>query len=290
MLRDFIILMRPKQYAKNIFVLAPLFFSGQIYSANYLLPALAVMSMFCLLASAVYILNDCKDVKDDQKHPFKKNRPIAAGRISTKLALFIATLLGCGALAGAFVFNIYVGFVMTAYLLLNVAYTLTLKKIAIVDVLTIATGFVLRLFSGSIAAEIQLSMWIILLTFLLTLFLAVAKRRDDIMLESITGVNLRAATKGYNETFINSLLIMLATLIVVCYLMYVSSEAVLQLWGTPNLYLSSIFIIVSIMRYLQLTLVYDESGDPTRVLFEDRLIQINLLGFLAFYSTFIYLG
>lgn len=290
MLRDFIILMRPKQYSKNLFVLAPLFFSGKIYSAAYLLPAVAAMSMFCVLASAVYILNDCADAKDDEKHPVKKNRPIAAGRIDQKLALVIAALFGCGALGGAFVFNIYIGFVMTGYLLLNVAYSLILKKMAIVDVLIIATGFVLRLFAGSIAAEIKLSMWIILLTFLLALFLAVAKRRDDVMLESINGASLRAATKGYNEQFINSLLSMLATLVVVFYVMYVSSEAVIQLWGTSNLYVSSVFIIGSIMRYLQLTLVHEASGDPTRVLFEDRFIQINLLGFLVFYSTLLYLG
>lgn len=289
-MRDILSLLRPKQYTKNLFVLVPIFFAGEIFNTVYLAPAFVTMALFCCLASAVYILNDCVDVTHDRNHPVKKKRPIAAGKVNPNLGLVIGLLLALFAISGGFVLDRNIGLIMSTYAILNVAYSLALKKIAIVDVLIIALGFVLRLQAGSAATDTELSMWIILLTFLLALFLAVAKRLDDVFLERATAEKLRVATAGYNEQFITSLLSLLSTLIIICYVMYVSSPATMQQWGSNNLYLSSFFLVASMMRYLQITLVKEGSGDPSQVLLKDHFIQINLLAFTAFYAALIYLN
>ena len=174
--------MRPSQYFKNLFIFAPLFFGLKITNIELLLSAFVAFLSFSLIASAVYIFNDYHDVEEDKLHPTKKNRPLASGSISKKAALLLMLML---LLVGLCIFSLLgrqMLYIVFVYLVINIAYTIKLKHVAIIDVFIIAIGFVLRLFIGSAVTNVELSMWIILMTFLLALFLALAKRRDDVLI------------------------------------------------------------------------------------------------------------
>lgn len=269
-------IIRPHQWLKNVFVLLPLFFGGSLLDPHDIAAALIAVMAFSFMASAIYCLNDIVDVEDDRRHPVKCRRPIASGQVSvaaayTMMAVMVALsfasamLLGGGAVGVAAVTGVY--------LVLNVAYCLWLKRFAIVDVCTIAAGFVLRLFAGGLAIGTELSDWIVLMTFLLTMFLSLAKRRDDVLRMNETGRAPRRNTIRYNLEFINQAITITAAVTIVCYVMYTVSPEVVRRTGTHYLYLTTVFVITGVLRYLQLTLVDNRSGDPTRLLLSDRVLQ-----------------
>lgn len=284
--KDIARVIRPQQWIKNVFVLVPLFFGGSLLDTTDIVAAVTAAMAFCFISSSIYCLNDIIDVEDDRRHPTKCHRPIAAGKISVAqayvmMALMVALSFGSVALLGGYALG--VGVVVGLYLLMNVAYCLVLKRYAILDVCTIAFGFVLRLFAGGIATGIGLSNWIVLMTFLLTLFLSLAKRRDDVLKMNQTGHAPRKNTSRYNLDFINQAITITATVTLVCYVMYTVSPEVEQRIGTRYLYLTTVFVIIGILRYLQLTLVDNKSGDPTKAMLHDRVLQaVVLLWFLAF--------
>ena len=269
-------IIRPHQWLKNVFVLLPLFFGGSLLDPHDIAAALIAVMAFSFMASAIYCLNDIVDVEDDRRHPVKCRRPIASGQVIvaaayTMMAVMVAlsfasaSLLGGGAVGVAAVTGVY--------LVLNVAYCLWLKRFAILDVCTIAAGFVLRLFAGGLAIGTELSDWIVLMTFLLTLFLSLAKRRDDVLRMNETGRAPRRNTIRYNLEFINQAITITAAVTIVCYVMYTVSPEVVRRTGTHYLYLTTVFVITGVLRYLQLTLVDNRSGDPTRLLLSDRVLQ-----------------
>lgn len=284
--KDIARVIRPQQWIKNVFVLVPLFFGGSLLDTTDIVAAVTAAMAFCFISSSIYCLNDIIDVEDDRRHPTKCHRPIAAGKISVAqayvmMALMVALSFGSVALLGGYALG--VGVVVGLYMLMNVAYCLVLKRYAILDVCTIAFGFVLRLFAGGIATGIGLSNWIVLMTFLLTLFLSFAKRRDDVLKMNQTGHAPRKNTSRYNLDFINQAITITATVTLVCYVMYTVSPEVEQRIGTRYLYLTTVFVIIGILRYLQLTLVDNKSGDPTKAMLHDRVLQaVVLLWFLAF--------
>lgn len=284
--KDIARVIRPQQWIKNVFVLVPLFFGGSLLDTTDIIAAVTAAMTFCFISSSIYCLNDIIDVEDDRRHPTKCHRPIAAGKISVAqayvmMALMVSLSFGSVALLGGYALG--VGAVVGLYLLMNVAYCLVLKRYAILDVCTIAFGFVLRLFAGGIATGIGLSNWIVLMTFLLTLFLSLAKRRDDVLKMNQTGHAPRKNTSRYNLDFINQAITITATVTLVCYVMYTVSPEVEQRIGTRYLYLTTVFVIIGILRYLQLTLVDNKSGDPTKAMLHDRVLQaVVLLWFLAF--------
>lgn len=284
--KDIARVIRPQQWIKNVFVLVPLFFGGSLLDTTDIIAAVTAAMAFCFISSSIYCLNDIIDVEDDRRHPTKCHRPIAAGKISVAqayvmMALMVALSFGSVAMLGEYAVG--VGAVVGLYLLMNVAYCLVLKRYAILDVCTIAFGFVLRLFAGGIATGIGLSNWIVLMTFLLTLFLSFAKRRDDVLKMNQTGHAPRKNTSRYNLDFINQAITITATVTLVCYVMYTVSPEVEQRIGTRYLYFTTVFVIIGILRYLQLTLVDNKSGDPTKAMLHDRVLQaVVLLWFLAF--------
>ena len=180
-------------------------------------------------------------------------------------------------------------FVIVAYFLINVAYCLRLKDYAIIDVCIIASGFVLRILAGGYATGVQLSKWIVLMTFLLTLFLAFAKRRDDVLRMNTTGQAPRANTSRYNLTFINQAITITAGVMLVCYVMYTVSPEIIAQFATDKLYLTSILVILAILRYLQISFVDEKSGDPVKVALSDRATQLILLAWLLSFLVIIYL-
>ena len=181
-----------------------------------------------------------------------------------------------------------VGTVIVFYFALNVAYCLRLKEYAIVDVCIVAFGCVLRILAGGIAAEVVLSKWIILMTFLLTLFLSFAKRRDDVLKMDETGIAPRKNTIRYNLTFINQAITITASVTLVCYIMYTVSPEVVGRFRTHHLYLTSVFVLVGLLRYIQIAVVDKRSGDPTKVILKDRFTQLVVLGWLVSFLFIIY--
>ena len=278
---------------KNLFVFVPAFFSGSMGDSDRLLPALMAFVAFSLAASAVYCLNDIIDADDDRRHPLKRLRPVASGAVSVGRAYaLMAAALALSALAlwAMPAGRAGVAVVVGGYFALNVAYCLWLKHHSIVDVCVIAVGFVLRLAAGGLASGVYLSHWVVLMTFLVTLFLALAKRRDDVLRMNKTGKAPRKNTSRYNLTFMNQAITMTASVTVVCYIMYTVSPDVAGRFGTKYLYLTSVFVVVGLLRYIQITFVDEKSGDPTAIALHDRFIQVVLACWCLSFFAIIYLS
>ncbi|WP_319381753.1 decaprenyl-phosphate phosphoribosyltransferase [Thiomicrorhabdus sp.] len=285
---DFYKLIRPYQYTKNLFVFLPAFFAFQILEPRVLAEAFIAFLAFSAIASAVYIINDWFDRFEDAKHPDKSNRPIATGRVSGRMAIFyVLVLLAAGILLSVSL-TVEVTALLLFYFVLNIAYSIWLKHVAIVDISIISLGFVLRLFVGAQATSIELSHWIIVMTFLLALFLALAKRRDDVLIYLNTDQKMRKVIDGYNLKFLDSSMVMTASITVLAYILWSISPEVVSRLGSGNLYLTSVFVVLGVLRYLQITLVDEVSGNPSKILLRDRFIQWTLLGWLLCFVLILY--
>lgn len=276
---EIIKLFRIHQYVKNLFIFLPLLFSFSFSDTQDNINVFIAFLLFSLLASSIYIFNDLLDINEDRAHPTKKNRPLASGSVAKGTAISLMLILSITSLGISLLFNTELFAVLLVYFVLNIAYTLKLKHIAILDIFIIASGFVLRLFAGSSVTEIPLSMWIILMTFLLALFLALAKRRDDVLL-SLEGQETRKNIDGYNLEFVNASMVLMAGVVIVSYLMYTISPQVEGRLGTEYLYLTSFFVILGIFRYMQITFVEEDSGSPTKVVIRDKFLKLTILFWL----------
>lgn len=277
-------LARPHQYVKNGFVWLPIFFGVKLGDLWALEQTLIAFTAFCLAASGVYVLNDLKDIEEDRRHPTKKNRPLASGAISPRGAvIFMVGLMLLAALAGSLMPQPDFLLVLGAYLILNVAYSFFLKHQAIIDVVCIALGFVLRVMAGGVAAAVPISHWIVIMTFLLAIFLALAKRRDDLLLAA-EGQSARRSINGYSLEFVSISMGVMAAVIIVAYILYTVSPDTVQKHGTDRLYLTGFWVVVGLLRYLQLALVENRSASPTKILLQDRFLQVVLaLWILSFF-------
>ncbi len=283
-------LMRPYQWVKNVFVFIPLFFGGQLTEMDQLLNSIIMFVAFCLAASSIYCFNDIIDVEDDRNHYAKRNRPIASGAVSIKEAYVIMFLLIAVSIAILWLFlpEVNALIVVMAYWILQMVYCAILKRQAIVDVTILAFGFVLRIIAGGIAADVTVSKWLVLMTFLLTLFLGFAKRRDDVLLYNKDGKSPRYNTRRYNLTFLNQALTICGSVMLVCYIMYTVSPEVMAKFGSHYIYLTSIYVLLGLLRYIQLTVVDEKSGDPTKMLLHDRFIRLDVLAWLLTFLFLIY--
>ena len=286
-IKPYIILLRPHQYLKNLFVFAPLFFGGKMLQGDPLLATMLAFAAFSLAASSVYILNDYKDTEEDRAHPVKKFRPLASGEVSVEAAFILMVVLLLAGMGLAFLQNINLFAIICGYVLLNVLYSLRLKHLSLVDVFIIALGFVLRIYAGAAVTGIPLSVWIVLMTFLLALFLALAKRRDDILLAGQRR-SVRKNIDGYTIELANSAMTIMASVIMVSYIMYTVSADVISKFHTDYLYTTAIFVLFGILRYLQITFVEHKSGSPTMILLKDRLLQYTLVAWIFSFVIMIY--
>ncbi|HOK07881.1 MAG TPA: decaprenyl-phosphate phosphoribosyltransferase [Syntrophales bacterium] len=284
----YIELLRIHQWTKNLFIFLPLFFSLSFFDPHLLAKVFLVFLLFSLLASAQYIYNDYRDVEEDRKHPVKRNRPLASGRVSPRKALTMSLVLTVISLAGLLKFGEKIIFLSFGYLLINYLYTIKLKHVAIIDVFIIAIGFVIRIFIGGYAAGVQIYPWIVVMTFLLALFLGLGKRRDEVSVFLNTGQKTRKSIDGYTVNFIDVSMVIMASVVIVAYLMYTLSPDIVAKYKTNHLYLSSMFVIFGIMRYLQMTIVEEKACDPSDILMEDRLLQISVIGWLVTIGLLIY--
>ena len=289
----YIQLLRPLQWVKNGFVFAPIFFSNHLLEWDFFLPTFIVFMSFCLISSSIYCFNDLQDVEADRMHPKKCKRPIASGNVSVKAgyAMMLLCLIGAFALLpfAKSVNTPYLYIIIGGYWLMNIAYCIRLKQIAILDVTIIAIGFVMRVLAGGAASNIWISHWLVLMTFLVTLFLAFTKRNDDYRLYEQTGQKPRVSITGYNKTFINEATAIIASITMVCYIMYTMSPEVIARMGTRYVYLTSGWVLAGLLRYLQNMIVYGLSGSPTKSLVKDHFIQFCIIGWLASFFAIIYL-
>jgi len=282
-------LARPHQYVKNCFIFLPLFFGYKLGDLEILPAVFLAFLSFCLVASSVYVINDMVDVHEDRQHPVKCLRPLASGQLNSLQALlFLALLLLTAVIIALLLWNRAFLVILLAYFALNLAYSFFLKHIAIVDVVCIAIGFVLRVAAGGVVAGVPISHWLVTMTFLLALFLAFAKRRDDCLLTA-AGRNTRKCSDSYNLEFVSISMAVMASVIIVAYLLYTVSPETIKKHGTDQLYLTALWVIMGLLRYLQITFVEERSGSPTMVFLQDYFLQtIIFLWIASFFLLFYY--
>lgn len=282
-------LRRPKDWAKNLFLFIPLFFSGELFDWPIYPRLILGFVSFCCIASSIYIINDYRDIEDDKKHPDKSKRPLASGTVSKSTSIVLCILLILAGFGLAYFIREKFLFILSIYFFLNLAYSFGLKNIPILDIVILAIGFVLRIKGGAVILHIGVSEWLNIMVFLLALFMAIGKRRDDVLLKLSSGTDMRMAIKGYNLEFLNVVLSLVCAVIVVAYFMYTMSPEVLKRLGTYRLYYTCLFVLVGILRYLQIIFVQSASGSPTKILYKDRFIQISLLLWIASFYLIIYM-
>lgn len=283
-------LLRPKDWAKNLFLFIPTFFAGKFFDLQSIEYLAGGFFAFSFLASSIYIVNDYRDIEDDRKHPKKSKRPLASGKIKKSTGLLVAILL---LVAGTILGYILDEsgkflFILGIYYFLNLGYSFGLKNISIVDIMIVAAGFVLRVKAGGLLGRIDTTEWLTIMTFLLALFMAIGKRRDDVMLKLSTGTDMRKAIKGYTLDYLNIVIGLVCAIIIVAYINYTVSGALYKEFG-HRLYYTSLFVIAGVMRYLQIIFVLNNSGSPTDILYKDRFIQLTLLLWVASFFAILYL-
>ncbi|MFZ1289739.1 MAG: decaprenyl-phosphate phosphoribosyltransferase [Melioribacteraceae bacterium] len=280
-------LLRIEQYIKNIFVLAPLFFSKEFVKLDQVFYSMAAVLIFSITASSIYIFNDIRDVEEDRKHPTKQFRPIASNKISVKNAVIVMSILMFTGLLSSYLISLNFFLILITYLILNVFYSFGLKHISIVDIVIVSIGFVLRVFAGAVVINVVVTSWIILITFMLSLFLAFAKRRDDILLAN-EGNKTRKNIHGYSLTFVDSSMVLMAGVVIVSYILYTVSPEIEARYNSQYIYLTVLFVILGILRYMQITYIENKSGNPTEMAFKDRFLQITILCWLASFGLILY--
>jgi len=280
-------LIRPEQSVKNAFIWLPLFFGHRLSDLHAVVYTALAFVVFSMTAGAVYALNDIRDMEDDRAHPTNSARPLASGELAVQDALAAAGILTLA----AFVVSAYflpMGFleVLAGYVALNIAYSFYLKHLAIIDVVCVSVGFVLRVFAGGIVADVPVTHWIVIMTFLLAMLLALGKRRDGLLLAA-KGHKGRKALEGYNIEFVSYAMVVMTSVVIVGYLLYTTSPEVIKRHGTDNLYLTAIWVVLGVLRYMQIAFVEQRSGEPTGILYKDRFIWAVIGGWLlTFYWLF----
>jgi decaprenyl-phosphate phosphoribosyltransferase len=286
-MRLFIRLIRLEHWVKNLFIFIPSFFAARLSDPAVLTRALLGFLAFSLVASAVYIFNDLIDAPQDRHHPQKKKRPIASGQVSVALAAVLMVAL----LISGFSLAVFLGWkpllITAGYMVINLCYTLYLKHIAIIDISLIGLGFLMRVWVGGAVTGVAVSHWLIVLTFILALILGLAKRRGEYVIAT-GGQTFRKALEGYNLPFLDVGITVCSTVAIVAYIMYCFSPEVTSRIGSDRIFYTAFFVVVGILRYLQLTLVFNRTESPTRALLNDTFLQLVLLAWIGCFAYLLY--
>ena len=287
MMQTVISLIRIKHWIKNLFIFLPAFFGGVLFKHNNLQDLLIGFFVFSLVASSIYIINDIRDLEQDKSHPEKSKRVLAAGKITVRKAIYVFVALLFFACFLSLSLPIEAIAVISIYFLLNLFYSLGGKNVAILDITIVSLGFVLRVIVGGVIVGVLISKWLFLLTFLLSLFLVIAKRRDDYLVVS-NNEAVRKVSKKYNLEFINNSLIIVSALIMVSYIMYTFSTPYTGI-KEYIIFSSSLLVIMGILRYYQIIFVENNSGSPTDIFFKDNFIRILISLWVLLYAFVIYM-
>lgn len=288
MLSGLIKSMRPRQWPKNGFVFVALLFDGKIFHLPSVLAAVSAFVLLCFMSGSVYLMNDLVDINSDRQHPMKKNRPLPSGQLSPRVAAVTAALLAVTSLVAGYFLSVKLAVILLLYLVSQIAYTFKLKHIVLLDVLTIASGFVLRIAAGVVVIDVErFSPWLYVFGGFLALFMALGKRRAELVLLGTGAGNHRAILNDYNLDLIDRLQGIVTTSAVVAYSLYTFLAE-----GLPEnhaMMLTIPFVLYGIFRYLYLIHIKDEGGAPEEILLRDRPLQITLLlyGVMVFAALYL---
>jgi 4-hydroxybenzoate polyprenyltransferase len=282
--------LRPRQWAKNVFVLAGLVFGGRLFDATSCLRAFVCVLAFCAASSAVYLVNDFCDRESDAHHPLKRLRPIASGRLPVPVALAAAGFLVAAALGAARVLSWATLEILLVYLAMSAAYTLWLKRVFIVDVLVVAGGFVVRAVGGAVAVRAEISPWLVCCTFLLALYLALGKRRHELTLLGEEAALHRKNLGSYCVPLLDGWLTAVSGATVVCYALYTQSARTVENFHTHNLLYTVPFVVYALFRYQHLVLREDAGGDPGSSVLRDRGMMVAIAGWALVAGVIVYAG
>jgi 4-hydroxybenzoate polyprenyltransferase len=280
--------MRPRQWIKNTFLFSGLVFSKNLFQADLFMKVGMGFILFCLAASSIYIFNDIQDRDMDSKHPEKCRRPLALGNLQVRQAYFVSLLLGGIALVFASVLDLTFLAILVTYILLNLAYSLKLKQVVILDIMCIAFGFVLRILAGTALAEIIPSDWLIVCTMTIALFLGFSKRRNELALRIHDPEDHRKVLTDYSVPFLDQMIAMVTACTVMSYILYTVSSETVARFGTRNLMFTTPFVLFGIFRYLYLIYHKRRIEEPTDLILKDVSSLVNILLWLGTVILFIY--
>lgn len=289
-LRDLVQITRPQQWTKNLVVFAALIFSKHLFEIDRVLLVAAAFVCFCLVASGCYVINDLRDCERDRQHPLKSLRPLPAGRMSRQTAKLLALMLMGAGLVGSLILHGGFFLLIALYAALQLAYSFVLKDMVILDVMVIASGFVIRAIAGGVIIEVPVSQWLIICTFLGALFLGFCKRRHELVLLEGRATDHREALREYSPYFLDQMISVVTASTVVAYAIYTASPEVREKLGTDRLYLTIPFVLFGIFRYLYLVHQREEGGNPTQVLLTDRPLLADMLLWIATATLLLYCG
>ena len=279
-LTSYIELIRPLHSIKSLVVFAPLFFNFDFNLDLYISVTFASI-LFYMMSSSIYIFNDLIDLSRDRLHPIKKHRPIASEKITIQEAKYFLSVLLLSTIVVSFIFNFELFFILLIYLIINIFYSLILKEVFLLDMIIIATGFVLRLFAGAVVVDISLSSWIIIITFLLASFLAISKRMDN-----VNSINQESSSisKIYTERNIKSIILILSIILVGSYISFTMYSEIITKYNITYLPLNSILVIIGVLRYLYIIFNTPKNYDPVVIFFGDTLLKlIFIIWIVSFY-------
>jgi 4-hydroxybenzoate polyprenyltransferase len=272
---------RPQQWIKNLFIFAPLIFSRNILNGPLLLKTVEAFVAFCLVTSAHYIFNDLRDIDEDRRHPVKSLRPLASGRLKKRPAVVALVVIGAAGLGLAVSINLPFALIAFTYLVLQTAYSMWLKHVVILDVFVIAAGFLIRVVAGGLAVRVEISSWLLICTTLLALFLAMGKRRYELVLLDKDATSHRPILREYNTYLLDQMISVVTASTLVAYCLYTISAETVAKFGTRNLIFTVPFVLYGIFRYLYLIHQKAEGGTPEALIIRDKPLLLDIFLWVA---------
>jgi 4-hydroxybenzoate polyprenyltransferase len=273
--------LRPQQWIKNLFIFAPLIFSRNIFNGPLLVKTIEAFAAFCLISSAHYIFNDLRDLEEDRWHPVKSKRPLASGRLQKGPAVVALLVFGAAGLALAAAINVPFLLIAAGYLVLQATYSMWLKHVVILDVFVVAAGFLIRVVAGGLAIKVEISSWLLICTILLALFLAMGKRRYELVLLDKDAASHRPILKEYNTYLLDQMISVVTASTLLAYCLYTISAETVAKFGTRNLIFTVPFVLYGIFRYLYLIHQKAEGGTPEALIIRDKPLLLDIFLWIA---------
>ena len=289
MIKNYFKLLRIPQWIKNFFVFIPLVFSHHLFEKDFFLVALSGFVLFCLTSSLVYIINDIIDLEADKAHPIKKFRPLPSGTISKNKAISVAAIIFLIIAAALFDYNLTFAVSIFAYFILNIFYSLYLKHIVLLDIFSIAAGFMIRVVAGAFIINVEISSWLLLTTMFVSLFLAVMKRQSELKLvQDDTSPVTRKVLASYSLDFTNQMATVASSAVIICYALYTVSARTVSVFGSENLIYTTPFVVFGIFRYMFLVHINNRGENTTQIMLTDLPMILNVLLYILVTTLIIY--
>ncbi len=289
MVKEYLKLIRIPQWIKNFFVFVPLIFSQHLFDARFFYLVLAGFFAFCFTTGAVYILNDIIDVEADRAHPVKKARPIASGKISKSSAIILAAVLLLAVVLSSGLFNLQFAVSLAAYFVLNILYSTVLKHMVLLDIFSIAAGFLIRVIAGALIINVEISSWLLLTTLFISLFLAVMKRQSELRIAvEEDGKQTRKVLSQYSLEFTSQMATVAASGVIICYALYTVSSRTVSVFGTDKLIYTTPFVVFGIFRYMFLVYLNKKGENTTEIMITDLPMIFTALLYLITTTLIIY--